>query len=206
MNSRIPPLLVVAVLAATAFLPAVAAPVVGQAAPDFTLTDLQGRTHTLSALRGKTVVLEWTNPECPVVGKHYDRSGNLPKLQQDATGDGVVWLAINSGHAGAQGDLDDAAVAAWRARNQAAFTAYLRDRDGTVGRRYDARTTPHLFVINPAGTLVYAGGIDDLPSGNPADIAKATNLVRAALEDVKAGRPVRQPTSQPYGCAVKYGE
>lgn len=205
MNLRSLPLLAAAALAAASFLPAAAAPVVGETAPDFTLTDLEGRPHALRALQGRTVVLEWTNPECPVVDKHYDRSGNLPRLQQDATRDGVVWLAINSGHVGAQGDLDDAAVAAWRERNRAAFTAYLRDRDGQVGRLYDARTTPHLFVINPAGTLVYAGGIDDLPSGNPADIAKATNLVRAALEDVKAGRPVRQPTSQPYGCAVKYG-
>jgi hypothetical protein len=179
---------------------------VGQAAPDFTLTDISGQRHSLSEFKGKTVVLEWVNPECPFVMKHYDQTGNIPKTQKAATSDGVIWLQINSGHPGAQGDYDAAQVAAWQKRNQVASTAYFRDQDGRVGKLYDARTTPHLFIIDSAGTLVYAGGIDSIRSSRPADINKATNYVNAALGDLKAGRPVRTKNSQPYGCSVKYGD
>jgi hypothetical protein len=179
---------------------------VGQAAPDFTLTDISGQPHSLSEFKGKTVVLEWVNPECPFVMKHYDQTGNIPKTQKAATSEGVIWLQINSGHPGAQGDYDAAQVAAWQKRNQVASTAYFRDQDGRVGKLYDARTTPHLFIIDPAGTLVYAGGIDSIRSSRPADINKATNYVNAALSDLKAGRPVRTKNSQPYGCSVKYGD
>ena len=177
---------------------------VGRAAPDFSLTDINGQKRSLSDFRGKTVVLEWTNPECPIVKKHYDRSGNMPKLQQAAAADGVVWLQINSGHPGAQGDYDPAKVAAWQKRHGTATTAYFRDQDGKVGRLYDARTTPHMYVIDGDGTLVYAGGIDSIRSGNPEDIAKATNYVSAALADLKARQPVRTKASQSYGCPVKY--
>jgi len=177
---------------------------VGQAAPGFTLTGLDGATHSLADFKGKTVVLEWVNPECPFVQKHYDHSGNIPKLQQAATADGVVWLTINSAAPGKDGDYDAAAVRKWQARIHSAATAYLRDQDGKVGRLYDARTTPHVFVINAEGRLVYAGGIDSIRSARVEDIASATNYVSDALADVKAGKPVRKATSQPYGCSVKY--
>ncbi len=176
---------------------------VGKAAPDFALTDINGQSHSLAEFKGKTVVLEWMNPECPVVGKHYG-SGNMPKLQKAATADGVVWLSINSGHPGAQGDFEPTQVAEWMKRTGAAPTAYFRDQDGKVGRLYDARTTPHMYVVDGNGTLVYAGGIDSIPSGRVADIAKAINYVTEALADLKAGRPVRTPHSQSYGCSIKY--
>lgn len=176
---------------------------IGQPAPDFALTDISGVSHKLSDYKGRTVVLEWVNPECPFVIKHYG-SGNMPKLQQEATADGVVWLSINSGRPGAQGDFDAAQVAAWMKRTGAAPTAYFRDQDGRVGRLYAAKTTPHMFVITADGTLVYEGAIDSIRSPKVEDLAKATNYVRAALASVKAGRPVEKPASQPYGCSVKY--
>ena len=192
----------VAALALT--LAAHAAPTVGQPAPDFSLTDLDGRAHKLSDYRGKTVVLEWVNQECPFVVKHYDKSGNMPATQKFAQDQGVVWLSINSGHPGAQGDFDKAKVEAWMKKTGATPSAYFRDQTGKVGKLYDARTTPHMFVINSDGVLVYAGGIDDIRSANPKDIGKATNFVKAALTDLKAGRDVAAKTSQPYGCSVKY--
>lgn len=176
----------------------------GKAAPDFTLTDIHGNKHSLSEFKGKTVVLEWVNPECPFVMKHYDKSGNMPKTQKAATSDGVIWLQINSGSPGAQGDYAPAKVMEWQKRNAVASTAYFRDQDGKVGKLYDARTTPHMYVIDPSGTLVYAGGIDDIRSSKPEDISRATNYVNAALADLKAGKPVRTKHSQPYGCSVKY--
>lgn len=176
---------------------------VGQAAPDFTLTDINGATHKLSDYKGRTVVLEWVNPECPFVVKHYE-SGNMPATQKVATADGVVWLSINSGHAGAQGDFDAAQVAAWAKATGAAPTAYFRDQDGAVGRQYGAKTTPHMFVITADGTLVYDGAIDSIRSSKQSDIAKAENYVNTALAAVKAGRPVVKPNTQPYGCSVKY--
>lgn len=203
MKSFMKSLLAGAASAALAFA-AHAAPTVGQPAPDFTLTDINGRTHSLSAYRGKTVVLEWVNPECPIVVKHYEKSGNIPATQQAAVADGAVWLAINSGHDGAQGDYEAAEVAAWSQKNNAAFTAYLRDRSGQVGKLYDARHTPTLFIINPEGTLVYAGGIDSINSGNPADIPRATNYVKAAFTELKAGKPVSKAVTKAYGCNVKY--
>ncbi len=176
---------------------------VGQAAPDFTLTDIAGKSHKLSEFKGKTVVLEWTNPECPFVKKHYD-SGNMPKTQKAAEADGVVWLTINSGHAGAEGDYDNAASAAWLKKNGATPTAYFRDLDGKVGRLYSAKTSPHMFVISKDGTLVYDGAIDSKRTADQADIAAATNYVDAALASIKAGKPVEKANTQPYGCAVKY--
>lgn len=177
---------------------------VGKAAPDFALTDLNGEQHSLSALKGKVVVLEWVNPECPFVQKHYDRSGNIPKTQKEAIADGAVWLSINSAAPGKDGDYDVARAGAWLGRVHWAATAYLRDPDGKVGKLYGARTTPHLYVIDQAGTLVYAGGIDNIRSTKVEDIAKATNYVTAALSDLKAGQPIRTSHSQPYGCSVKY--
>lgn len=181
-----------------------AAPIVGKTAPDFALTDLNNQPHSLSAYKGRIVVLEWVNPECPFVRKHYDGSGNIPATQKAATADGAVWLTINSGHAGAQGDFSADEVAAWTKKTGAVPTAYLRDQDGKVGKLYDARHTPTLFIINPEGTLVYAGGIDDIGSANPADIARANNYVKAAFADLKAGKPVAKSVTRAYGCNIKY--
>lgn len=202
--NRLKSLLSMAAVSAVLFAAAHAAPEIGQPAPGFTLTDINGQSHSLSSFRGKIVVLEWVNPECPVVVKHYEKSGNMPATQKAAQEQGVIWLAINSGHPGAQGDFDKAKVESWAKKNNAMHTAYFRDQDGKVGKLYDARTTPHMFIINAEGVLVYAGGIDSIQGGNPADIAKATNYVKAALADLKAGQPVKTARSRPYGCNVKY--
>ncbi len=177
---------------------------VGKAAPDFSLTDTNGRPVSLASFRGKTVVLEWNNPECPTVKKHYD-SGNMQKTQAAAAADGVVWLTVNSSGEGNQGHMTAAEAKSFAAGQQSRRTAYLLDPDGAVGKTYGAKTTPHLYVINPSGTLVYNGGIDDKPTQDPADIATARNHVLAALGELKAGKPVSVPTSKPYGCSVKYG-
>ena len=177
---------------------------VGQPAPDFTLTDIDGHTHTLSSYQGKLVVLEWVNPECPIVQKHYNKSGNIPGLQKTYTAQGVVWLSINSAASGQQGDFNPAQVKAWMQKVGAAPTDYFRDQTGMVGHLYGAKTTPHIFIINPAGTLVYAGGIDSIASADPADIARATNYVNAAMADLAAGRLVVLSNTRPYGCSVKY--
>lgn len=181
-----------------------AAAAVGQSAPAFTLTDIKGATHNLSDFKGKTVVLEWVNPECPFVVKHYEKSGNIPSLQKAAAADGVVWLSINSAAAGKQGDFDAAKVAAWSAETKAAPAAYLRDTDGKVGKAYGAKTTPHIFIINAEGLIVYAGGIDSIKSTDAEDVAKAQKYVADALAAIKAGTPIVKATTQPYGCSVKY--
>jgi peroxiredoxin len=177
--------------------------VVGQPAPAFSVTDASGRTRTLDEFKGKVVVLEWWNPECPFVGKHYG-SGNMQKLQAEWTAKGVVWLTVNSSAAGQQGHVDAARAAALAGERHMGSTAVLLDADGKAGRAYGAKTTPHMFVIDPKGVLVYAGGIDDKPSTDQEDLATAKNLVAAALGDLAAGRPVAVSTSQPYGCGVKY--
>jgi len=190
-----------AVLAA----PAAAAPVVGKPAPNFRLADADGKPVTLSDFRGKTVVLEWNNPGCPFVKKHY-ASGNMQKAQAAAARDGVVWLTINSGAPGKQGHMSGAEAKAFLAQSGAKPAAYLVDPRGVVGKAYDAKTTPHMYVVDKAGTLVYAGGIDDKPTANPADIDGARNHVLAALSELKAGKAVSVATSRPYGCAVKYAD
>ena len=194
-----------AAVAAFGFVSLSAKPVqIGSPAPDFSLTDNEGKTYRLSDFKGKTVVLEWTNPECPIVQKHYDKSGNIPKLQQKATAEGVVWLSINSGSEGRQGDLNQGKVRDWLKKNQAAPTAYLRDTTREVGKLYDARVTPHMYIIDSQGTLVYNGAIDSISSGNVNDIAKAENYVASALDAVKQGRSPAKATSKPYGCSIKY--
>lgn len=185
--------------------PAAAVPVVGQPAPNFRLADTDGKPVTLSDFRGKTVVLEWSNPDCPFVKKHYG-SGNMQKAQAAAATDGVVWLTINSSAAGKQGHLNGAEAKSFVASAKARPTAYLLDPRGVVGKVYDAKTTPHMFIINKAGTLVYAGGIDDKPTPNPADVNGARNHVLAALTELKAGKAVSVKTSRPYGCSVKYSD
>ena len=183
---------------------AFAAVTVGSAAPDFSLPDANGKTQTLSQYKGKTVVLEWNNPGCPFVQKHYS-SGNIPKQQADATKEGVVWLTINSGASGKQGHLDNAGAQAFVAQYHAAPSAYLFDGDGKVGHLYGAKTTPHMYIIDAGGTLRYMGGTDSIASTDKDDLAQATQYVPQALAELKAGKPVSIATSEPYGCGVKYG-
>jgi hypothetical protein len=184
--------------------PALATPVIGKAAPDFSVTDAAGRTQSLSAYKGKIVVLEWNNPQCPFVRKHYG-AHNMQSQQADAAKNGVVWLTINSGAPGKQGHLDAAAAQAYVAKVGGREAAYLLDADGTVGHAYDAKTTPHMYVIDEAGVLRYMGGIDSIPSTDVEDIPKATQYVEQALAELACGKPVSVPTSEPYGCSVKYG-
>lgn len=191
-----------AVLAAGIATAQGAGPVIGQPAPNFSALDADGQTRSLSQYRGKTVVLEWTNHECPYVRKHY--SGSMQALQRDATRDGVVWLSIVSSAPGQQGHVTGAQAKQLTASRGASPTAVLLDPQGQVGRLYGAKTTPHMFVISPQGRLVYAGGIDDVPSNEVEDLQRAKPLVRLALADVKAGRAVATPVSRPYGCGVKY--
>ena len=185
--------------------PAVAAPVVGKPAPNFRLNDANGRVVQLSDFKGKPVVLEWNNPGCPFVKKHYG-SGNMQKTQAAAKAAGAVWLSINSGAPGEQGHMNGAEAKAFVASAKAQPTAYLLDPKGVVGKGYDAKTTPHMYVIDAKGTLVYAGGIDDKPTANPADIQGARNHVLAALSELKAGKAVSVASSRPYGCNVKYAK
>ncbi|MBL8557058.1 MAG: redoxin domain-containing protein [Phenylobacterium sp.] len=200
-------LILAAALAAPAFAApslARAAPVLGQAAPAFTAVDASGKARSLADFRGRTVVLEWTNNGCPYVQKHYN-SGNMQGLQKQATAEGVVWLTIISSAPGMQGYLDGAGAKAWKAKAGAGSTDVLLDPKGVVGRAYDAKTTPHMYVVDKAGKLVYMGGIDDRASSDPSSLKGATNYVTAALADVKAGRAVAQAATRPYGCSVKYG-
>jgi len=176
---------------------------VGQAAPAFSAVDAAGKTVSLADFKGRTVVLEWVNPGCPFVQKHYG-AANMQATQKDATSKGVVWLSINSTAADAGDYLRPAEMAQWMQTQKAAATATLMDSDGKVGRAYGARTTPHMYIVDPAGKLVYAGGIDNKPSSNPADIPTATNYVKAALNETLAGKPVSQASTRPYGCSIKY--
>ena len=180
-----------------------AAPAVGKAAPEFKSVDTNGKAHSLSQYRGKWVVLEWLNHECPYVRKHYDNNV-MQALQKKYADKGVVWLSIVSSKPGSQGHYPNDKANALTKEKGAAPTAVLVDSSGTVGRAYDARTTPHMFVINPQGTLLYMGGIDDKPTARAADLKGARPHVDIALQEAMAGRPVSVPTSQPYGCTVKY--
>ncbi len=173
----------------------------GKPAPDFTITDIAGKTHKLSDYRGKVVILEWLNPACPYVTRHY-RSGNMPSTQTAAAADGALWLQVNST---AMGDLDAAKTAEWQKKQGVVATAYIRDQDGKLGRLFGAQTTPHLYVIAKDGTLAYQGAIDDQPQASQASTMSAHNYVKAALEALKAGKPVEKSTTQAYGCGVKYG-
>ncbi|MCC6764596.1 MAG: thioredoxin family protein [Deltaproteobacteria bacterium] len=180
------------------------APKVGEPAPAFSATDLDGKTRTLSEFKGRYVVLEWHNRGCPFVKKHYD-SGNMQRLQKELTGKGAVWLSIISSAPGKQGYVTAAEEKQYLAAKHAAPTTVLFDPEGIVGRAYGAKTTPHMFVIDDKGVLVYAGAIDDNPSADAADAATAKNYVRAAHEEASAGKPVSTASTAPYGCGVKYG-
>ena len=188
---------------ATAALAAQAS-TVGQAAPDFTLTDVNGKAVKLADFKGKHVVLEWTNPGCPFVVKHYG-SGNMQALQKEAKDKGVVWLSINSTEKNhtdylAPPKLNAKMNGEWKG----ASSYLLMDESGKVGMSYAAKTTPHMYVIDPAGKLVFAGGIDDKRSTNQADVKTAKNYVRAALDETLAGKLVTVATATPYGCSIKY--
>ena len=176
---------------------------VGQPAPGFTLQSTTGQAVRLADFRGRFVVLEWTNPGCPFVRKHYD-SGNMPATQKAAQNQGLAWLSINSTEKASGDYLAPPQLAAWLAERKAQPTAVLMDEDGATGHAYGARTTPHMYIIDPQGVLVYAGGIDSIPSARVADIEKATNYVKAALEDIAANRPIAQAATRPDGCTIKY--
>lgn len=180
-----------------------AAPKPGAMAPDFTATDTQGNTVTLSKLQGQYVVLEWTNHLCPFVQKHYG-SGNMQALQKTYTDKGYRWYSIVSSAPGKQGNIDAAKANELTTSREAAPSGVILDPSGAIGKLYDARTTPHMFIIDPSGKLVYMGGIDSIPSADKGDLAAATNYVQAAFAELEAGKPVSTPVSAPYGCSVKY--
>jgi hypothetical protein len=200
MRTLLRALLCTAVLAAA---PAFAAPKVGEPAPEFTGADSAGQAVKLSDFRGKFVVLEWTNNECPFVRKHYD-SGNMQSLQKSATAAGAVWLTVLSSAPGKQGQVDGAQADALTKSRGAAPTRVLLDPSGAIGHLYDARTTPHLFIVDAHGTLVYMGGVDSIASTDREDIARAKPYVKIALAEAMAGKPVTDAVTRPYGCAIKY--
>lgn len=180
-----------------------AKPEVGAPAPAFAGTTATGATVSLEQYRGRTVVLEWTNHECPYVRKHYG-AHNMQALQAQAAEAGIVWLSVISSAPGAQGYLDGPDALRVAAERGARPTAIVLDPEGRIGKLYAARTTPHMYIVSPDGTLVYKGGIDDIATADPADIETATNYVKVALTELAAGKPVSQPSTRPYGCSVKY--
>lgn len=186
-------------------LPALAQPVIGQAAPAFTSTDSNGKSVSLADFKDKTVVLEWTNDGCPFVQKHYN-SNNMQALQKRATDDGIIWLSVISSAPGKQGHVTSEQANELTASRKAAPTAVLLDETGEVGKLYGAKTTPHMFIIDAEGNLVYEGAIDNKPSPRESDIKDATNYVQQALDEIKAGKPVSVSTSKAYGCGVKYAD
>ena len=175
----------------------------GAPAPEFALESVSAGTVKLSQYRGKVVVLEWVNPDCPYVRKHYG-SANMQRLQKDTTAKGVIWLSINSTRAGHAEYKKPAEMAAWMKQMKAAPSATLLDPKGEAGRAYGARTTPHMYIVDPKGVLVYAGAIDDKRSTDPEDVKTARNFVRAALDELLAGKSVTSASTSPYGCSVKY--
>ncbi|UYN94468.1 MAG: thioredoxin family protein [Enhydrobacter sp.] len=199
--------LVLAGSAALALAPATAfaAADLGQPAPLFTATDSNGKTWSLADLRGKVVVLETTNHDCPYVRKHYV-SNNMQNQQREAAARGVVWLTVASSAPGEQGHVDAAQANALTRDRNAAPAAVLLDPQSRIARAYDATVTPHMYIIDAQGRLVYKGGIDSIRSSNPSDIPKATQYVRVALEEVLAGKPVSEASTRAYGCSLKYGK
>jgi peroxiredoxin len=196
---RILPALFAVTLATSAY----ARPQLGKAAPDFSLPDLSGKQHELSDYKGKYVVLEWVNFGCPFVKKHYG-SENMQKLQKEFADKGVVWLSICSSAPGKQGNESPEAAKKGISEFGWAASAYLQDEDGKVGKLYNAKTTPEMFVVDPEGTLIYAGAIDDKPTPDPSTVKGSNNFVKAALTEATAGKDVSVPSTKPYGCSVKY--
>jgi len=195
--------LVIGALAVAAPHLAFALPVIGQPAPAFRAMDETGKARSLADFKGKVVVLEWTSSDCPYSHKHYD-SGTMQALQAKAVKDGVVWLTVSSSAPRMEGYFTARTAKAWRAKVGSHATAVLLDSAGTVGRAYGAKTTPHMFVIDRAGRVAYMGGIDDRPYADPESLKGAKPYVANALADLKAGRPVAEPVSAPYGCIVRY--
>lgn len=176
---------------------------VGEKAPDFKVADMNGKVHQLSDYKGKYVVLEWTNEGCPFVKKHYE-SHNMQKLQKEYTSKGVIWLTVASSVKGKQGHWTPEQAKAKAKEWGIASTAILLDGDAKMGKAYGAKVTPHMFIINPEGVLVYNGAIDSNDSTDPKDIATATNYVDEALKSSMKGEPIKVSTSKPYGCGVKF--
>src|SRR6266404_2358773 len=178
-------------------------PPVGSAAPDFSAPDANGKTQSLAEYKGKYVVLEWFNPECPFVKKHYG-GGNMQKLQEEYTGKGVVWLTVDSNAPGTEGNINaDQAkkiMDSWKTKQ----TALVLDPESKIAKLYGAKNTPNMVIINPEGKIVYEGAIDSKASPNPADIPSSTNYVKSALDESLAGKPVSNAQTKPYGCSVKY--
>lgn len=194
---------VAALVASLGFMGSALAQVqVGQPAPQFSAVDAAGKTVSLADLKGKYVVLEWTNPECPFVQKHYD-SGNMQATQKHAAGKGVVWLSVSTSAGGERDTKLAAELTSWVKTQKASPTTLLMD-GGKLGQSFGAKTTPHMYLIDPSGKLVYAGAIDSKASANPGDIASATNYVTQAINEVSAGKPVSKPVTGAYGCSVKY--
>jgi peroxiredoxin len=176
---------------------------VGEPAPLFTATDSNGKPVSLADFRGKYVVLEWTNNGCPFVQKHY-RTNNMQSQQKEATAEGAIWLTIISSAPGKEGNVDGAAANRLTKDRGASPTAVLLDEKGEVGHLYGAKTTPHMFIVDPSGKLIYAGGIDSIASADDEDLPKATQYVRIALTEAMAGKPISHPVTANYGCSVKY--
>ena len=201
MNMKVALAVFTSLIATTVFASDV--PPVGSAAPDFSLTDAQGKTHSLSEYKGKYVVLEWFNPECPFVKKHYGTS-NMQNLQKQYTDKGVVWLTVDSNAPGTEGSITPEQAqkvsASWKTHQ----TALLLDPEGKAGRAYGAKNTPNMVIISPEGKIAYEGAIDSKASPNPADIPSSTNYVKAALDESLAGKRITTPQTKPYGCSVKY--
>jgi len=201
MNMKLILATAISLIATAAF--ALEPPPVGTAAPDFSLPDVKGQAHSLSQYKGKYVVLEWFNPECPFVKKHYG-GGNMQKLQDQYTSKGVVWLTIDSNAPSTEGSITpeqaQKITESWKTHQ----TALLLDPEGKAGRAFGAKNTPHMVVINPEGKIAYEGAIDSKASPNPADIPSSTNYVKVALDESLAGKPITTPQTKPYGCSVKY--
>ncbi len=195
-------LLAAAALAAFA-MPALAKTPTGSPAPDFNVVDTYGNAHSLSALRGKNVILEWTNDQCPYVKKHYG-ADNMQQTQKQLAGEDTVWVTVISSAPGKQGYVDAAAANALTTSRNAAPSAVVLDPSGDLGRAYDAKTTPHMYIIDPEGTLVYQGAIDSNRSASASTIPGAANYVKAAMADLDAGRDVVINDTQAYGCPIKY--
>lgn len=176
---------------------------VGDRAPDFTAIDSNGKTHKLSDYHGKFVVLEWTNRGCPYTQKHYN-SGNMQRLQREWTSRGVIWLTVISSAPGKQGYATGSEENEYLKQVNAAPAAVLLDPTGALGHLYDAKTSPHMFIIDAQGVLIYNGAMDDRPTTDVADVSSAKNYVTTALEQATSGKPVSNPTTRPYGCSVKY--
>src|SRR5213595_166776 len=201
MNTKIALTVVTSLIATVVF--AFDPPPVGSAAPDFSLPDAKGTTHSVSQYKGKDVVLEWFNPECPFVKKHYG-GGNMQKLQEEFTSKGVVWLSIDSAAPGKEGNLTpeqaEKKMTDWKTHS----TALLLDPEGNAGKTYGAKNTPHMFVINPEGKIIYEGAIDSKATPNPADIPSSTNYVKNALDESLGGKAVSDAQTKPYGCHITY--